>query len=482
MKRGIDISEHQSGIDYTTLAKNIDFAILREGCRQRQDYLFATHLNGLRPLGVPILGVYHFIYALNLSQVEQEAKSCIKNVRAAGLPKTTVIWADFEYDTINNARKNGVTLGRTECNAFTRRFCETVAKAGYPTGIYSNLDYANNMYDAELLRGYPLWFAQYSGITPSRSCAIWQYSSKGSLPGYNGDLDMNILYDDTIAQKKTDDVIVIDPGITADDVIAVYESWNGMSRAAGTHKPILDIYNAYIRSHPGTGRGYQVQPSDAYCATTFSAAFIKLGAVDAVGGVECGVEELVKICQRAGTWEEDGSITPQRGWGIVYNWDDDTQPNTGFSDHIGIVESVNNGQILCIEGNMGGGVVGHRQIPIGWGYIRGYIKPKYGTTVTTKPADRPVQIVEEIPLPSANIKPTPNKVPKWVGRVDADILNVRTWAGIENPNIKSYPILRYSNLVDVCDTVKASDGSSWYYVRIAGKWFGFVSAQYIIKA
>ena len=90
--------------------------------------------------------------------------------------------------------------------------------------------------------------------------------------------------------------------------------------------------------------------------------------------------------------------------------------------------------------------------------------------------------MEEIPLPSANIKPTPNKVPKWVGKVTADILNVRTWAGTENPNIKSYPILRYSNLVDVCDTVKASDGSPWYYVRIAGKWYGFVSAQYIIKA
>lgn len=482
MKRGIDISEHQPGIDYTTLSKHIDFAILREGCRQRQDYLFTTHLNGLRPLGVPIPGVYHFIYALNLYQVEQEAKSCIKNVKAAGLPKTTIIWADFEYDTVRNAEDNGVILGRAECIAFTKRFCEVVEKAGYQAGIYANLDYSNRMYDSELLSKYPFWFAQYSGITPSKACNIWQYSSSGTLPGYSDNLDMNIMYDDVALQDQDDkETITADEWLSADDVIAVYESWNGMSQAAGTHKPILDIYNAYIRSHPGSGRGVLIQPHDPFCAVTYSAAHIKLGAVDAIGGVECGVEQLVKICQMAGTWEEDGSITPQRGWGIVYNWDDDSQPNDGFSDHIGIVESVNNGQILCIEGNMGDGVVGHRTIPIGWGYIRGYIKPKYGTIAPTKLADRPVQIMEEIPLPSANIKSVPNKVPQWVGRVTADVLNVRTWAGTENPNIKSYPILRYSNLVDVCDTVKASDGSPWYYVRIAGKWYGFVSAQYIIK-
>ena len=28
----------------------------------------------------------------------------------------------------------------------------------------------------------------------------------------------------------------------------------------------------------------------------------------------------------------------------------------------------------------------------------------------------------------------------------------------------------YGNLIDVCDSVKAADGSEWYYVRIAGKY------------
>lgn len=88
--------------------------------------------------------------------------------------------------------------------------------------------------------------------------------------------------------------------------------------------------------------------------------------------------------------------------------------------------------------------------------------------------------------PKEDPKPTtsgaPNKSPKWVGKVTADALNVRSWAGTENPNIKSYPMLYRDNLVDVCDTVKAKDGGSWYYVRIAGKIYGFVSAKYIARA
>lgn len=70
----------------------------------------------------------------------------------------------------------------------------------------------------------------------------------------------------------------------------------------------------------------------------------------------------------------------------------------------------------------------------------------------------------------------------YTGQVTAFSLNVRTWAGAEYPNIKKYPTLNKGNKVDVMNfTQKASDGNSWYYIRIAGKYFGFVSAKYIKK-
>lgn len=74
-----------------------------------------------------------------------------------------------------------------------------------------------------------------------------------------------------------------------------------------------------------------------------------------------------------------------------------------------------------------------------------------------------------------------NKKAKWVGVVTATKLNVRTWAGTNYSNLKSYPLLYKGNKVDVCDTLKANNGSKWYYIKIAGKYYGFASAQYIAK-
>lgn len=178
--------------------------------------------------------------------------------------------------------------------------------------------------------------------------------------------------------------------ITAEDVLNVMRGWIGLSRSAGTHKIIIDTYN----KHKPLARGYKVTYSDAYCDTTVSAAFIKLNAVNLIGGTECGVQDHVAIFKRNNIWEENGNITPEPGYIIVYNWNDNTQPNDGYSDHIGLVEKVSNGQITAIEGNMNGGVVGRRTIPVGWGYIRGYAKPKYEieatSTVNITPGGIPV--------------------------------------------------------------------------------------------
>ena len=157
-------------------------------------------------------------------------------------------------------------------------------------------------------------------------------------------------------------------GVTAQQIIDIMDSWVGLSRAKGTHKPIIDLYN----SHKPLARSYAVGYNDSYCDTTVSAAFIKAGAVDLIGGTECGVEEHVKLFKKAGIWIEDGTITPEKGDIVVFNWDDATQPNDGYSDHIGVVRSVGSKNFETTEGNMSGGIVGHRTVAIGWGYIRGF--------------------------------------------------------------------------------------------------------------
>lgn len=347
-------------------------------------------------------------------------------------------------------------------------------------------------------------------------------------------------------------------GVTAQDYLNVWKSWIGFSEANGKFKQIIDLYNSY-KPLP---RGYAVQYSDEWCDTTVSAAAIKAGCVDLIGR-ECGCEEHIKIFKQLGIWIEDGTITPKPGYIILYNWGQSYQPNDGYSDHIGVVESVSNGQITCIEGNKGEAVA-RRVIAIGNGYIRGYAAPKFAnssSSVTPSPTPQPntstpsknvawngyattdvnvrtwagtenkqlvsyptiskgtkVGVCDTIKDKSGDpwyfVKISGNKgdkygfvsatyisktnstsnsggelkddgviekTPKWVGKVTADVLNVRTWAGVENSKIKSWPTLSKGNLVDVCDVVNDKDKNPWYYVRIDGRIFGFVSAAYISK-
>lgn len=257
-------------------------------------------------------------------------------------------------------------------------------------------------------------------------------------------------------------------GVTAQDVLDVMRSWLGYSEANGKYKQIIDLYN----SHKPLARGYAVQYDDEWCDTTVSAAAIKAGAVDLIG-TECGCEQHVKIFQSKGIWIEDGTITPKPGDIILYNWDDGTQPNDGYSDHIGYVESVSGNTITCIEGNKGEAVA-RRTLKVGNGNIRGYARPKYGTSGTTSSSS-----TSSGNTGGSSSSGAPNKSTKWTGTVTASELNVRVWAGTENAQCSFSPLKKGAK-VDVCDSIKASDGSIWYYIKYNGK-YGFVHSDYVSK-
>lgn len=262
-------------------------------------------------------------------------------------------------------------------------------------------------------------------------------------------------------------------GRTAQDYLNVWRSWLGFSEANGKFKQIIDLYN----SHKPLARGYAVQYRDEWCDTTVSAAAIAAGMVDLIG-TECGCEEHVKIFKAKGIWIEDGTIVPKPGYIILYNWDQGYQPNDGYSDHIGVVESVSNGQITCIEGNKGEAVA-RRVLSVGNGNIRGYAAPKYDSQGTV-PSNPPAGGNSGNSGSGTDL----NRTPQWTGTVNTGSLNVRTWAGTENANLKSYPTISQGTKVGVCDTVKDKDGDPWYYVKISGSQgdkYGFVSAAYITK-
>ena len=142
-------------------------------------------------------------------------------------------------------------------------------------------------------------------------------------------------------------------GRSAQDVLNVMCSWIGYSEANGKFRQIIDLYN----SHQPLARGYAVQYTDEWCDTAVSAAAIQAGCVDLIG-TECGCENHIEIFKEKGIWIEDGTIVPLPGDIILYNWDCQAQPNDGYSDHIGYVESVSGQMITVMEGNYNEEVAG----------------------------------------------------------------------------------------------------------------------------
>ena len=77
---------------------------------------------------------------------------------------------------------------------------------------------------------------------------------------------------------------------------------------------------------------------------------------------------------------------------------------------------------------------------------------------------------------------TVSKKPKWVGQVSyRKPIAVRTSPNVKGELLTDYPSLNPKDLVDVCDETINSLGNKWYYVRIAGKYFGWVYAKRISK-
>lgn len=378
-QKGIDISYWQGDIDFKKIKMNEDvkFVILREGYRQTMDKQFLNYVFGCRTWGIPIVGVYHFIYMLNdriTSNAETgrlNAESCLRNIQSAQLRKDEIIvWCDLEYDTITHAKRtHGIDLTSQDIKEITTAFCNTILKSGYRVGIYTNLDYARNRYGLDFLKNFDLWLADYSG-SADLHCLYHQYTSDGQVAGIQGKVDMNWKMDTTDKEEKP-------MGTTVQKVLEVARSWIGRNEADGSHKYIIDLYNS-VKPLP---RGYMVKYTDHWCSTFVSAVAIKAGATDIIPR-ECGCEKQIELCKNLGIWIEDGSITPRAGDIIFYNWDDNSQPNNGYADHVGIVESVGGYTITVIEGNMNERV-GRRNIRVGHGNIRGYARPRYSASGST---------------------------------------------------------------------------------------------------
>ena len=156
-----------------------------------------------------------------------------------------------------------------------------------------------------------------------------------------------------------------------DRVLTAAAAMVGVRGGSAEHHRLVNDYNS-VRPLPV---GYAVKNSDDWCDIFTTVIFQREGLSDLIGR-ECGVERHIHIFKRLGIWNEDGNSTPKAGDIITFNWDQNSQQNDGWADHIGIVEKVENGIIHTIEGNSNDEVK-RNTYRIGHGNIRGFASPRY---------------------------------------------------------------------------------------------------------
>lgn len=188
--KGIDVSYHQGEIDWKKVKESgIDFAIIRAGYgKTTVDKRFVENICGADTAGIKI-GIYWFIYAADEEEACLNALKCHETIELYKDVITLGVWADWEYDS--DKRNPQTKESRT---SIVKAFNKTLAEKGWDVGVYANPDYLNGKFGD--LSEYPLWLARYSNDMGNYNPVMWQYSSEGSVAGINGNVDLDILFDE----------------------------------------------------------------------------------------------------------------------------------------------------------------------------------------------------------------------------------------------------------------------------------------------
>ena len=156
-------------------------------------------------------------------------------------------------------------------------------------------------------------------------------------------------------------------------VVHTAQKWLGTKEEDGSHREIIDRYNAHIP----LPRSYAVSYEDAWCAVFESVVAMECGLTDIIPP-ECGCDPQIALFQNLGCWEEADDYVPLPGDLIYYHWDCEKLGDcTCVTDHVGIVVATAGRFVKVIEGNKDNDV-SYRYIQVDAPDIRGYGVPNYG--------------------------------------------------------------------------------------------------------
>ncbi len=191
----IDVSKWQGAFDWENIWKlnQIDGAIIRASSGRENAFVdtqLKRNVSELNRLKIPY-GMYHYANSKTVAEARVEAKKAADAMVAANAKPTYPVYVDIE--------KHG---GEADLVAIAKVFCEEFRSRGYTPAIYANEYYWKSFLNDDSLDKYEKWIAYYgnnNGVPsakwrPGHEYAMWQYTDKGQISGYNKYIDMNVRF------------------------------------------------------------------------------------------------------------------------------------------------------------------------------------------------------------------------------------------------------------------------------------------------
>ncbi|MBQ3518300.1 MAG: hypothetical protein IJA31_03145 [Clostridia bacterium] len=202
----IDVSTHNGAIDFRRVkAAGIENVIIRCGFTGygsshtlNKDARFEENYRKAKEAGLHV-GTYYYAVALTEADADREAAFVLSLLK----DKQFELPIYYDVEDVHDTRAAGVLtqnmqgLSKAQLTAIVNRFCDTVEKAGYFVGIYSGKYWFRDELDMSVLNRYTVWLAHWTTQTDyTGPYALWQYTDSGRVDGIQGNVDMNILYQD----------------------------------------------------------------------------------------------------------------------------------------------------------------------------------------------------------------------------------------------------------------------------------------------
>lgn len=203
MMKGIDVSKHNGTIDFKKVKDSgIKFVIIRigyGGSAPVKDDKFEENYKNARANGL-LVGAYIYSYADTPSDITQEKEAVIKWL--GGKHLDLPVFLDLEDAKTSKC-------SREEITSFASEFCTYIKNKGYRAGIYANKYWLTSKINTTIFAlsdDITIWLAEWNdNPTYKGRYSIWQYTSKGSVNGINGNVDLNYLYDVNIIKNENNE-------------------------------------------------------------------------------------------------------------------------------------------------------------------------------------------------------------------------------------------------------------------------------------